>query len=231
MGFFLNMLLVLVLGTIIEKTLQALRFRVRLFYPILNVFWRMGIIFHELSHFFIAKIMFIPVRWADINFNDRGGGSVHFEIESYEYQKRISFIKQLLVSVAPLWLGTCAIMELRNIFTNNDLIGIKIISVVSIIIIMYVFVPSSADIRFISFIIGLKPFVFIKQVLFLTISFLIYNAFFDFFYRFAPIYPYLFEFLMLILLEGGLELVFMILKFVIPKILSITPSNTIGFYS
>jgi len=66
-------------------------------------------------------------------------------------------------------------------FVNNNLLGYKIISVLLIIIIMYAFVPSSGDIKKIFNTAFFKPVVFVKQVIFLVIAFLIYNLYFDFF--------------------------------------------------
>lgn len=230
MGFFLNMIFVLLLGRIIQRVLQFLRYRIRFLYSLLSVFWRFGVIFHELSHFIMFKILLIPVKFSDVDFHTNDGGGVVKCYKTEEYYRRMSFLKDLLISVAPLWLGTCAIMELYNVFVNNDLLGTKIGAAALIIITMYAFVPSSADMKGVIITIGEKPFVFVKQMIFLVISFLIYNLYFDFFYQFAPIYPYLFEFFMLLVLEGSLELTFMVVKFGIGKIFAFSNNQPLGFY-
>ncbi len=229
MGFFINMFLVFLVGKFTQRFLTFLQYRFRFLYTILEAFWRLGVIFHELSHFIIARMLWVPVKWEDVDFNNKyGGGQVKF-YKTEQYYKRISFLKDLLISVAPLWLGTCLIMELYNMFVNSDLLGFKIISVILILIVLYAFVPSRADMMGILDTIGEKPFVFIKQVIFLVIAFFVYNLYFDFFYQFAPIYPYLFEFLMLLILEGSLELTFMGMKFVAQKIFLYSNNQPLGF--
>jgi hypothetical protein len=172
----------------------------------------------------------VPVKWEDVDFHTRdGGGEVDFK-PTEQYFRRISFLKDLLIDIAPLWVGTCGLMELYNAFVNNDLLGIKILSVVASLIILLVCVPSNGDIRKLIHSIGLKPLVSFKQIIFLVISFLIYNLYFDFFYQFAPIYPHLFEFLMLLILEGSLELLFMISKILIRKVFAFSNNQPIGFY-
>jgi hypothetical protein len=230
MGFFINMLIVFLLGRVIDRVFSMIMYRIRSLRSPLRSILRIGVIFHELSHFFIAKILLIPVKFSDINFHTKdGGGEVTFYITE-EYTKRISFLKDLLIDVAPLWLGNCIIIELYNIFINNDAIGLKIISVLLTVIILLVCIPSKSDLKKLLDTIFLKPFVFVKQTIFLIISFLVYNLYFDFFYQFAPIYPYLFEFLMLLLLVGSLEILFIILKFGAMKTFAITGNKPIGFY-
>lgn len=231
MGFFLNMFMVFLLGRFLERVLGFLGIRIRFLRSILDLFWRLGVVFHELSHFIIMKILLIPVKFSDINFHTKDGGGAVKPDPTENYFKRLTFFKDLLICVAPLWLGTCAIMELYNVFVNNNLLGFKIISIVSIIIIMGAFVPSRGDMKKLSHTISLKPFVFVKQVIFLVIAFLVYNLYFDFFYQFAPIYPYLFEFLVLVAIEGCLELIFMVLKFAAGMIFSYSNNRNIGFYS
>jgi len=103
MGFFFNIFLVFILGTFIEKTLHFLRQRVRFLNSILEAFWRLGVIFHELSHFIIARLLWVPVKWEDVDFHaEGGGGKVGFDTNDPEYCRRISFIKELLLCVAPL---------------------------------------------------------------------------------------------------------------------------------
>ena len=231
MGFFVNMFLVFFVGKILERILGFLWIRIPFLRLPLDIFWRLGVVFHELSHFIIMKLLFIPVHFSDIDFHTRdGGGSIEIDLTEL-YMKRLSFFKDVLICVAPLWLGTCAIMEFYNMFVNNAFIGYKIISVGSIIIIMGAFVPSRGDMRKLMNTISVKPVVFGKQVIFLILAFLIYNLYFDFFYQFAPIYPYLFELFVLVAIEGCLELIFMILKFLTEKIFSYSHTGYIGFYN
>ncbi len=230
MGFFLNMFFVLLLGMLTERILFILSYRIRFLSPIVRVFWRTGVIIHELSHFIILKILRVPVRFSDIDFHTReGGGSIDF-YQDDEFYRRVNFLKFLLSSMAPLWIGTVFIMEFYNVFVNNTLLGTKIIAVAFIIIILFTCVPSRPDMRNIFICINDKPLVFVKQVIFLVIAFLIYNLFFDFFYQFAPFYPYLFEFLVLVALEGLLELTWVLLKIAGEKIFGYTNNKPIGFY-
>ncbi len=230
MGFFINMLWILLLGRLTERILFFLAYRIRFLSPIVRVFWRTGVIIHELSHFIILKILLVPVKFSDIEFHTReGGGAIDF-YQDDNFYRRVNFLKFLLSSMAPLWIGTVAIMEFYNMFVNNTLLGFKIISVVFIIIILFTCTPSGPDMRNIWISIMAKPWIFVKQVIFLLIAFLIYNLYFDFFYQFAPIYPYLFEFLVLVVLEGLLELTFMVLKYLSEKIFGYSNNKPIGFY-
>ena len=231
MGFFLNMFFVLLLGKLTERILFTLSYRIRFLSPIIGIFWRTGVIIHELAHFIILKILLVPVKFSDIDFHSKdGGGAIDF-IQDDEFYRRVNFLKFLLVSVAPLWIGTVFIMEFYNMFVNNDLVGFKIIAVVFIIIILFTCVPSGPDMKNIRISINHKPLVFVKQIIFLVIAFLVYNLWFDFFNQFAPIYPYLFEFLVLVILEGLQELIFMVSKILIGKFFSLSTNNKpIGFY-
>nr|QEE16329.1 hypothetical protein DSAG12_02159 [Candidatus Prometheoarchaeum syntrophicum] len=230
MGFFLNMVIVFIVGKAIVKLFTMIVFRVRFLRSPLRRILRIGVIFHELSHFVIAKMLFIPVRFSDINFHTKDGGGVVTVFITEEFTKRISFLKDLLIAVAPLWVGNCVIMELYHIFFTTDAIGLQIVSVLFTVIILLVCIPSPSDMKNLVNTIFFKPYVAMKQIIFLVISFLIYNLYFDFFYQFAPMYPYLFEFLMLLVIVGSLEIFFVIFKFVMIKLFSITANKPIGFY-
>ena len=230
MGFFINMFFILILGRLTERILYTLSYRIRFLYPVVNVFLRLGVIFHELSHYIILKILLVPVSFSDIDFHSKDGGGGIDLIQDDEFYRRINFLKFLLVSVAPLWIGTVFIMESYNMFVNNSIVGYKIIAVVSIIIILFMCTPSGPDMRNIWISINHKPLGFLKQVFFLVIAFLVYNLYFDFFFQFAPLYPYLFEFLVLVILEGTMELSFMILKFISKNVFGLSNNKPIGYY-
>jgi len=121
------------------------------FTTILNILGFIGVIVHELSHFFMCKILNVPTDGISVKFWYKGQVYLRGSVTPKEFE-RITFLQALMVGLAPLFISTWLIFwSLTVAFTPN------IDSLLFIIILLFATslligaAPSSGDLRAIKY--------------------------------------------------------------------------------
>ena len=179
-----------------------------------------------MCHFVLSKILFVPIDWSDLNFNDeQGRRNIEYGLTP-EFIKRISFLKVSLIATAPIWIGTYLSYKLFDWYKISEWIVFRILIIGGFIIILCFTRPTLADYGGIFTVIIEKPLNFIKQLTFLGASYLIYNYNFDYFYNIIPHYHYFYDFVLLISLVGLMELILIVIYFIIKKLGSLSRNDS-----
>ena len=152
------------------------------------------------------KILLIPVSFKDVKVNYRDlSGSVSFYINA-ETLPRHSFMKQVLVNLAPMIVGTWGMLKIALYWPLATLTG-KIGIGFALLMVMYGSTPSSTDVRNI-YTIGVlrRPWLAFRQILCVGGAALIYLWQADFFMQWHPFIPIMFEVITILGIFGGLDL-------------------------
>ncbi len=226
MGLFFDIILLQFLGLIAVKICKYIKYRFIVIDPIFDFFLKAAIYIRELSHFVLSKILFVPIDWSDLNFNDeQGRRNIEYDLTP-DYYKRMSFLKQFLIATAPIWIGTYLSYKLYDLYRISDWIVFRILIIGGFIIILCFTRPTLADYGGIFTAIMEKPFNSLKQLIFLGVSYLIYNYNFDYFYNIIPHYHLLYDFVLLLSLEGLMELILIVIGFIIKKLGSLSRNDS-----
>ena len=229
MGLFFDIIILQFLGFIAVKICKYIKYgkyRFIVIDPIFGFFLKAAIYIRELCHFALSKILFIPINWSDLNFDDeQGRRNIEYGLTP-DYSKRISFLKQFLITTAPIWIGTYLSYKLYDLYKISDWIVFRILIISGFIIILCFTRPTLADYGDIFTVIIEKPFNFLKQLIFLVASYLIYNYNFDYFYNMIPHYHLLYDFVLLLSLESLMELILIVICFIIKKLGSLSRNDS-----
>jgi hypothetical protein len=224
MALLYDIILLQFLGLITVKICQFIKYRLQFIDQIFGFFLGAAIYLRELCHFAVSKILFVPIEWSDLNFDEKQGRrNIEYALTP-DYYKRISFLKEGLIATAPIWIGTYLSYKLYDWYKISDWIVFRILIISGFIIILCFTRPTLADYGGIFKVIIERPLNFIKQLIFLGVSYLIYIYNFDYFNNLIPHYHYFYEFLLLLSLEGLMELIFILTCFII-KILGSRSRN------
>ncbi|QEE15002.2 hypothetical protein DSAG12_00825 [Promethearchaeum syntrophicum] len=227
MGLFYDILLLQFFGLITVKICNFVKDRFDLIDQICDIFLKTGIYIRELCHFAVSKLLLVPIDWSDLNFNNKKGRrNIDFDLTP-EYVERLSFLKEFLIVTAPIWIGTYLTYKLSDWYRIADGMIFRILIIIGFIIILCFIRPTLADYGGIFTAIMEKPFHFLKQLIFLGASYLIYIYNYDYFYNKLPHYHYLFDFVLLLSLEGILELIMITIGFIIRKLGSLSNNDLI----
>ncbi len=227
MGLFLDIIIFQFLGLLAVKICKYIKYRFIVIDPIFDFFLKAAKYIRELCHFAVSKILFVPIEWSDLNFNEgQGRRNIEYDLTP-DYYKRISFLKQVLIATTPLWIGTYLLYKLIDWYRISDWIVFRILIISGIIIILCFTRPTFADYGGIFTVIIERPLNFIKQLIFLGASYLIYNYNFDYFYKIIPHYHLFYDFVLLLSLEGFMELILIVICFIIKKLGSLSRNDSI----
>ena len=152
------------------------------------------------------KILLIPVSFKDVKVNYRDlSGSVSFYVNA-ETLHRHSLMKQVLVNLAPMIVGTWAMLKIALLWPLATLPG-KIGIGFAVLMVMYGSTPSSTDVSNI-YTIGFlrRPWLAFRQILCVGGAALIYLWQADFFMQWHPFIPIMFEVITILGIFGGLDL-------------------------
>ena len=198
MGYFFYLLVLLPLRSIFLGVLGFIGNYIPFIRSIEKRLDQISTIFHEWCHFLMLKIVLIPVSLSDISYSHNyhsGSVVIHSEPKNVP---RFSLIKMILVSLAQLLVGTWAILKISTYWTHTTVWGKIGIVLVDTMLILG-FQPSPADYRIIYTCgIQLRPWVALRQFIFLIISLLTYLVFADKLNRFHSLIPILFEMVMIL---------------------------------
>ncbi|WP_371804064.1 hypothetical protein [Candidatus Lokiarchaeum ossiferum] len=219
MGYFIYLVLLFPLRRFLSRVLELLG---HFIHPLLTISLKLdqfSTIFHEMCHYGMNKLMFIPVSLKDISFSDNlQSGSVRINYDTATHY-RFSLMKCFLISLAPLFIGTWIVLFLVSKWDGTSLGG-KIGIGLAICCLILGLQPSNADIKCI-YIYGVtkRPWLALRQVICMGLASLFYLWQADFFMQFYVFFPILFEiavilaiFILLDLICYGLDEVLRFLK-------------------
>ncbi len=198
MGYFFYLLIFLPLRPLFDWIVTIIGRFIPLVKTIVNKLDQISTIFHEWCHFLMLKVTFVPVSIKDISYSHNyHSGSVSILINSNTIP-RLSFMKMVLMALAQLMVGTWGILKITSYWSLTNLWGKVGIAVVVIILILG-FQPSHADYRCI-YTCGIRPrpWVALRQLIFLGISFMTYIVFADSLNRWHAWIPILYEIVMIL---------------------------------
>jgi len=205
MGFFIYMGIFLLVGFVVYHLLLFFMGRFEFVQTLFHKMWSVGLVVHELAHYLMSKLFFIPTSFRAIHFNfKKGSGSVGLYY-TREDPQGITFLKLFFSNLAPLFIGTWLAMTLWNEITDLHSWVAKGSVIFLLFSILLCFVPFSTDVHNILTIIGWRPGVFFKQIGFLFLSLCLYISFTSSFQWILPYVPYVYEVVIIVLLEGCLE--------------------------
>jgi len=145
MGLFFDIILLQFLGLITVKICKYIKYRFIVIDQIFGFFLEAAIHIRELSHFTVSKILFVPIEWSDLNFDDKQGQrNIEYDLTP-EFTNRISFLKQFLIATAPIWIGTYLSYILFDWYKISDWLVFRILIIMGMIIILCFTRPTLAD--------------------------------------------------------------------------------------
>lgn len=112
-------------------------------FSLISILFLPGTILHELSHFFMAMILFLRVR--DMKVLPEWHGN-YIKLGSVSYEKK-DFIRSILVGIAPIVLGVIMFWWLTNfpIFSSTTPLWIKVMGVYVIFVVSTTMFSSKQD--------------------------------------------------------------------------------------
>ncbi len=180
---------------------------------------RKGALIHELMHYLMMKILFIPAKFHTIRVGYDGSGSV-----SLPYNQKKSFIKFLLVAFAPLIGGTMLLLYIEDVWPPHwDTWYWVIIRWMVILSILLTISPSTTDFKRVYECIIYETRIFIKQIIFLFFSVMIYVLNYEYFIKFQTHLAEVFELVIILAIFSLFELGWWLIKKVTGLVMEKSP--------
>ena len=162
---------VLIVGYIIESLLRGKDLGP--FTSFISILMFIGVVFHELSHYFLCLITRVPTKGVYIRLRYRGHINPHGEVVP-EYPYQITFLQAMLASLGPVLMGTWIAYFSLNAAMNPLLDPlVRIIAGLIVLSTLLASTPSPEDFRFISFGFSNDPKHSYYQIGLLTLSILL----------------------------------------------------------
>ncbi len=173
---------------------------------------------HLNIQYLLLKCLAVDVSYNDLDVSKTGKGEIKFRDNI-----KLPFMKIILVSIIPLIVGTLGLMYIDDFWRRLEITQqfpelTILLRFLTRMILLLGISPTIRDIKMIFRSISENPLIFVKHVAFILLATIILLLEYQFFAEFKVYFLYLFEFIIILILFGLLDLGWWLLKVMVKVI-------------